>query len=295
MNGFRVFLLTASLVLATAVTRDTHPPLWAGESNALIAEYSEDDPVAVAPLPEGVTVTLDPEMSFEGVGSWRVAYTGNEPVFTALFEVPLADIDDCQLLYTAHMRSSQVTTRAYLEMWCVFPGGKAFFSKALNETLTGDRDWISTSTPFFLRKGEKPEKAVLGARLEGPGTVWMTRVRLYRQPLGIGNPFTAHFAWIPGTVLGLLGGLYGTLAGILAPRGRGRALVLGMGIFIDGACFLMLIAGIVLLAGGFPYDAWYPWLLTGVIGSLTVTGVLPVIFKRYRDAELRRMDAMDLG
>lgn len=294
MNGFRVFLLTASLVLA-AGTRNAPLPLWAAESNALLAEYSEDDPVAVVPRPEGVTVTLDPEMPFEGRGSWRVAYTGNEPVFTALFEVPLADIDDCQLLYSAQVRSSQVTTRAYLEMWCVFPGGNAFFSKALNQTLTGDRDWISASTPFFLRKGEKPEKAVLGARLEGPGTIWIAQVRLSRQPVGIGNPFTAPFAWIPGTVLGLLGGLYGALAGFLAPRGRGRALVLGMGIFIDGACFLMLIAGIVLLAGGFPYDAWYPWLLTGVIGSLTITGVLPMIFKRYRDAELRRMDAMDIG
>jgi len=295
MNSPRVLFRAAAFIIVFLVMPGGIPPLRAADSNGLLAEFTADGPAAVAPLPEGVTVALDLDKPCAGRGSWRVTYSGNDPVFAALFEVPLHEINDCQLQYSACLRSSQVTGRAYLEMWCVFPGGSAYFSKALNQTLTGDRDWISTSTPFFLRKGEKPGKVVLGVRLEGPGTVWIDQVRLTRQPLGRGNPFAAGFAWIPGTVLGLAGGIYGALAGFLAPRGRGRAWVLGMGISIDLACYLMLIAGIVLLAGGFPYDVWYPWLLTGLIGSLVFTALLPVIFKRYQEAELRRMEALDLN
>ncbi|HOJ60082.1 MAG TPA: hypothetical protein PK878_07315 [bacterium] len=293
MNFSYVFYIAVTLTCTGFLTAT--PPLGAEDQGSLLAEFTADDPVAVSGLPEGVTVMLEPETSADGQKSWRLTYSGNEPVFAALFEVPLAGIENGQLQYSARLRSRQVSGRAYLEMRCVFPDGKSYFAKALNETLTGDRDWMPTSTPFFLKKGESPEKAMLGVCLEGPGTVWIDQVRLSRQSLGVGNPFTMRLAWIPGMMLGMLGGIYGAFAGFLAPRGRGRAWVLGLGIFLDGACFLMLTAGIVLFAGGYSFGVWYPWLLTGAIGVLVFTSVLPVIFKRYREAELRRMDALDLS
>jgi hypothetical protein len=36
------------------------------------------------------------------------------------------------------------------------------------------------------------------------------------------------YAWIPGTMLGIAGGLLGGLGGWLAPRGRARRIVLGI-------------------------------------------------------------------
>ncbi len=101
--------------------------------------------------------------------------------------------------------------------------------------------------------------------------------------------------WLPGTILGcsvgLLGGIYGSVMGICAPRGVARRLVYGMhfGLLALGAA--LLIAGVVAVSGGQPYGVWYPLLLEGVILSTVMGPLTPVMRLRYRQAEHRRLEA----
>jgi hypothetical protein len=102
------------------------------------------------------------------------------------------------------------------------------------------------------------------------------------------------WAWIPGTVLGCLGGAWGGLAGCLVPRGRGKPLITGLGIALLAASAILLSASVVALATGQPYGVWYGLGLPGLIGLIVVGANLPVLFMAYRKAEQRRLSARDL-
>lgn len=111
----------------------------------------------------------------------------------------------------------------------------------------------------------------------------------------------ASSAWWSGTTAGWIGGIFGSLVGlggaligILASRGRSRRLVLGLvlGLVVLGACSVAI--GVVAVLLGQPYAVYYPLLLLGGI-SLFVFGMnWPMLRARYRQQELRRMQAEDL-
>jgi hypothetical protein len=102
------------------------------------------------------------------------------------------------------------------------------------------------------------------------------------------------YAWIPGTALGVLGGTWGALVGVLAPHGRGRRLVFGCGALLVLAAITCLVAGIYALVTGQPYGVWYGLGLPGVIGLLVLTPNLWVVRNVYRAGEARRMAAHDV-
>src|SRR4051794_8899444 len=59
-----------------------------------------------------------------------------------------------------------------------------------------------------------------------------------------------YYAWIPGTVLGTLGGLWGSLVGTLAPRGKGKSLVLtSLGVLLAASVVCLALGITALLAG----------------------------------------------
>lgn len=103
-----------------------------------------------------------------------------------------------------------------------------------------------------------------------------------------------YWAWLPGTLLGCFAGLWGALAGTLAPRGKARPLVLGLARLLVGASVVLLAAGLAALWCGQPYGVWYGLGMAGLVGTLVVGPLLPLIWKRYREAEERRMQAEDL-
>ena len=107
--------------------------------------------------------------------------------------------------------------------------------------------------------------------------------------------FDPRYAWLPGTLLGCLGGTWGGLAGWLAPRGKAKALIVGAFWFLVIASAGMLIAGAVGFLNGQPYSVWYGLGLAGVIGVLVLGINGPLVFRRYRQAEERRIQAQDLG
>jgi hypothetical protein len=104
-----------------------------------------------------------------------------------------------------------------------------------------------------------------------------------------------YWGWIPGTVFGCLGGLWGALGGTLAPLGKARPLVMGLGWLLLLGSAGLLAAGVAALCDGQPYGIWYGLGLPGLIGVVVIGALFPMARLRYRQAEERRMQAEDLG
>jgi hypothetical protein len=126
-------------------------------------------------------VTIDKDGSTTGRGS--VKMTANEPRTVRLYETGPIDVDNARLIYKAKLRTDNVNGQAYLEMWCSFPGKGEYFSRGLQSPLSGTNGWTTVETPFFLKKGEKPDNVKLNVVINGTGTVWIDDVKLSTGPL----------------------------------------------------------------------------------------------------------------
>jgi hypothetical protein len=103
------------------------------------------------------------------------------------------------------------------------------------------------------------------------------------------------YGWIPGTALGCLAGLWGGLGGVLAPRGRGKGLVVGLAWFLFLASAALLGAGAAAFLAGQPYGVWYGLGLPGLLGAVVVGANMFTMRWAYRAAERRKMAARDLS
>jgi hypothetical protein len=103
------------------------------------------------------------------------------------------------------------------------------------------------------------------------------------------------YAWIPGTALGVLGGVWGSLVGILAPRGKGKRLVVGLAWLLFLGSAALLGAAATGLVTGQPYGVWYGLGLPGAIGVVVIGVNMMVMDWVYRAAEARKMAARDLA
>src|SRR4051812_15046681 len=108
------------------------------------------------------------------------------------------------------------------------------------------------------------------------------------------NMFGALWGSIAGGGGGTLGGLWGALVGTLAPRGKGRAWVIAIGWGFVGLGVLSLAFGLYALAAGQPYGIWYGPVLTGVMFVIVIGCLMPVVYKRYAEAEARRVQAEEV-
>lgn len=99
-------------------------------------------------------------------------------------------------------------------------------------------------------------------------------------------------AWV-GSIGGSAIGGCGALIGVLAGLGKGRRFVLPMmaTLIVLGAAGA--IAGVVALWCGQPYGVWYPLLLGGCLVAGITAGVYPTTRQRYRELELRKIQAAD--
>jgi hypothetical protein len=102
------------------------------------------------------------------------------------------------------------------------------------------------------------------------------------------------WAWLPGTLFGGLGGLWGALGGTLAPRGKARPFILGYGRLLLALSVAFLAAALLALRSGQPYGIWYGLGLPGVLGVVVLGPLFPLVAYRYRQAEERKMAAEDL-
>ena len=101
----------------------------------------------------------------------------------------------------------------------------------------------------------------------------------------------------PGTSLGVIGGLWGSFAGVLGPHRPGSCWA---PVAVAGRLRrVLLVAACVAFAQGQPYGVWYglglPGLLGTVMGATFLVTLRPVILRAHREAEERRIQARDLG
>ena len=71
------------------------------------------------------------------------------------------------------------------------------------------------------------------------------------------------WAWLPGTAIGVIGGLWGSLLGVLAPRGKGRAFIAASFAFLIIIGAGLTAAGLYGVLDGQPWGVWYGLLLPG--------------------------------
>ena len=195
----------------------------------------------------------------------------------------------------------------YLELWNHFPGYGPFFSRTVEDrgpmrALRGSSDWREFVLPFYItgNRDTSPTRLVLNVVLPGKGTVYLGPLRLV-QYHGAADPMTAAGAWwsdrtagwlggIGGSMLGVLGGVIGLLGG----RGKARRLVVALLGFMLVVGVASLIAGLIALLRSQPYGVYYPLVLLGILCTVLPTVMLATVRRRYEQAELRRMNAMDV-
>ena len=255
----------------------------------------KDLPPLLNPLPDLLDCTLDSTIPGN---AFKIRYAGLKPISVSLFAVPLNQLDNSMLSFQADIRSETMETKAYLEMICFVNEG-SYFSRDLLRGVSGTTNWRNSFTPFYLKRGEKAEETHLGIRMEGPGTIWIKNIKLYRSSPNMIQFFSsrslnAKWLWVPGTFFGVVCGLYGSLAGILIPRGRGKGLILVFGYFLISLSLLMLLAGIGFLITGSEWPVWYAFLLPGLIGTVIMLSCHRMVLKTLRENEIRRMKAQDL-
>jgi hypothetical protein len=126
-------------------------------------------------------VTFDQSVSIDGHGSLRI--NASEPVTVRLYELRDVQMDDARLIYSARLKTENLKGQAYIEMWCSFPGLGEYFSRSLQNPLSGTVDWATLETPFFLQKGQRPELVKLNVVINGQGTVWIDDISLIKGAL----------------------------------------------------------------------------------------------------------------
>ena len=124
--------------------------------------------------------TGDPTIARANIEVHQDAWLINaqEPQTFRLFEVEDPEAQQCLLTYRATIKSDELASRAFLEMWCRFPGRGEFFSRGLHQTVNGTTEWASFEIPFYLKKGQKPDLIKLNVVVEGIGKVWLKDIEL---------------------------------------------------------------------------------------------------------------------
>lgn len=202
-----------------------------------------------------------------------------------------------------------VEGQAYLEMLAHTPDG-SYFSRTVApdgplRSLGGSSDWRRFVLPFNLTGGELV-RIDLSVVLPGRGNVSLGPVRLAQygageNPIAVGSSGPANQGqwWSArhgGLIGGCAGGLLGCLGGLLGwlvSRGKARRAVtwlLWVGVVFGASC---LLAGFVALACSQPYHVYYILLLIGFLCTFLGALLLGRARQVYRQAELRRMQALD--
>ena len=93
------------------------------------------------------------------------------------------------------------------------------------------------------------------------------------------------YAWIPGTLLGVLGGAFGSFVGIFGSRGRFKKASISMLIGLIVICLALLVLGIVAFFAKQPLGIWFSIGYPGLLGICVLGGVTPVLSKVFNKGE----------
>ena len=139
----------------------------AAEKNSL-AVLDLDNPAALGTVIKGAGGVIE--------------ITTRGPATVCLGVVKNPDAENCMLVYEALVKSRGLAGKAYLEMWCLFPGKGEYFSRGMHSAVSGEADWTTIKTTFLLQEGQKPSAVVLSLVVAGAGKVWIKAPKLFREP-----------------------------------------------------------------------------------------------------------------
>ena len=234
--------------------------------------------------------------------SLRVTNAAGVPRAIALFELADPGVGSTRFLLRGDVRGEGVEGAAYLEMWSVFRGGGRFFSRTLAPSgPMGSLGGTFAARPFLLPFTAEPgmtlERLVVNVAFPGRGTVVLGPMRLVEldpgEEVGVGGagPAPRDITRL-GAALGTLLGLVGAAVGLLTGLGRARVLALGLLWSMLGIGVVSLVgaalAGRMGLPGAVPVLA-----LVGAVGVGVPALLLGTVRRRFEEAELRRMQALD--
>jgi hypothetical protein len=127
----------------------------------------------------GTTIQTDTQVKAEGKGSIKITTLWATTI--CLGEVTGLNVEDAKLVYRAKVKGD-LAGAAFLEMWAHVGGGQ-YFSRGMNDSVTGKTDWKTIQTPFLFQKGQRPDKVTLNLVINGKGTVWIDDIVLSKEPL----------------------------------------------------------------------------------------------------------------
>ena len=167
--------------------------------------------------------------------------------------------------------------------------------------LSGSSSWREFVLPFHSRPDMAPPVALeVNLVLPGPGTVEIGPLKLLQYPgAGAASAIPSSAWWndreggVIGGVAGATLGVLGAVVGWLASRTRARAFVLGATRTMAVLGTFALATGVVALTSSQPYSVWYPLVLLGVVACAVMWPAQRQFARRYQDAELRRLRALD--
>ena len=113
--------------------------------------------------------------------AWSVQVSDGRSV--KLYEFRPPALEPGKLTYRADLKSQHLDGKAYLEIWCRFPGRGEFFARGLHDPVMGSSDWASYEVPFFLKPDEVPDLLKVNLAVEGSGQVWIRNIELEHTPL----------------------------------------------------------------------------------------------------------------
>lgn len=126
-------------------------------------------------------VTVDQHGGADSKGALKLV-CDKDTVFR-LFEVATPDVENARLVYKAKIKTKDVSGKAYLEMWCHVPDKGEFFSRGLDQPLSGTNGWTTAEIPFLLKAGQKADRVKLNFVINGSGTAWIDDVELAKSSL----------------------------------------------------------------------------------------------------------------
>jgi hypothetical protein len=236
----------------------------------------------------------------------KLVHREASPQQFSLIEIEPPAINTPTYVVRGNVRYEGVEGTGYLEMWNHFSTGGPYFTKTLAEAggplgvIRGSSDWREFALPFNKGSEPSPTRLVINLVLPGRGSVEISDLELHAPADEL---FGASGGWWPEQTAALMGAIGGSVLGVflgcvIAPLiavGRARHFVyIALGA-IGGCGLIALIAGLSALAVGQPYHVYYPALLLGGLSTFFGAGGFVMALARYRQHDLRRMSALDVG
>jgi hypothetical protein len=167
------------ILVSTTVTCLVLVACGGGGSPTVLATFSLDDLESVVDRDE--EIKIDSTIFREGSGSLLIQAKKKRNV--RLFEIQNPVVEESELTYSADLKCISLWGRAFLEIWCHFPDGRAVSRRAYQAGVGRTTDWTRSEVTFPLEAGEKPSRILLNVRLDGGGNVWVDNVQLTSSPL----------------------------------------------------------------------------------------------------------------